>query len=75
MAEQPQRLADIKEAKGFGFDMHLMTLDQADMDEDQRRRVSEGDTVMALGRAATRSACLPAWSVRRGCWNSGRCIK
>ena len=49
-AEQPQRLADIKEAKGFGFDMHLMTLDQADMDDDQRRRVSEGDTVMALGK-------------------------
>jgi two-component system sensor histidine kinase RstB len=50
VAEQPQRLADIKETKGFGFDMHLMTLDQADMDEDQRRRVSEGDTVMALGK-------------------------
>nr|WP_314567041.1 ATP-binding protein [uncultured Pseudomonas sp.] len=50
VAEQPQRLADIKEAKGFGFDMHLMTLNQADMDEDQRRRVSEGDTVMALGK-------------------------
>ena len=50
VAEQPQRLAAIKEAKGFGFDMHLMSLDQADMDEDQRRRVSEGDTVMALGK-------------------------
>jgi len=50
VAEQPQRLADVKETKGFGFDMHLMTLDQADMDEDQRRRVSEGDTVMALGK-------------------------
>ena len=50
VAEQPQKLADIKQAKGFGFDMHLMTLDQADMDDDQRRRVSEGDTVMALGK-------------------------
>ncbi|WP_338513677.1 ATP-binding protein [Pseudomonas poae] len=50
VAEQPQRLADLKEAKGFGFDMHLLTLDQADMDDDQRRRVSEGDTVMALGK-------------------------
>ncbi len=50
VAEQPQRLAAIKEAKGFGFEMHLMTLDQADMDEDQRRRVAEGDTVMALGK-------------------------
>ncbi|MBJ2181385.1 HAMP domain-containing protein [Pseudomonas veronii] len=50
VAEQPQRLAAIKEAKGFGFEMHLMALDQADMDDDQRRRVSEGDTVMALGK-------------------------
>lgn len=50
VAEQPQRLADLKETKGFGFEMHLMTLDQADMDDDQRRRVSEGDTVMALGK-------------------------
>jgi len=50
VAEQPQRLADIKHAKGFGFEMHLMALDQADMDDDQRRRVAEGDTVMALGK-------------------------
>jgi two-component system sensor histidine kinase RstB len=50
VAEQPQRLAAIKQTKGFGFDMRLMTLDQADMDDDQRRRVSEGDTVMALGK-------------------------
>ena len=50
VAEQPQRLADIKQAKGFGFEMHLMALDQADMDDDQRRRVAEGDTVMALGK-------------------------
>jgi two-component system sensor histidine kinase RstB len=50
VAEQPQRLAALKQDKGFGFDMQLVTLDQADMDEDQRRRVSEGDTVMALGK-------------------------
>lgn len=50
VAEQPQRLAALKQAKGFGFDMHLATLDAADMDEDQRRRVAEGDTVMALGK-------------------------
>lgn len=50
VAEQPQRLADLKEAKGFGFEMHLLKLDEADMDEDQRRRVAEGDTVMALGK-------------------------
>ena len=30
--------------------MQLVTVDDADMDEDQRRRVSEGDTVMALGK-------------------------
>lgn len=50
VAEQPQRLADIKHAKAFGFEMHLTALDQADMDDDQRRRVAEGDTVMALGK-------------------------
>lgn len=50
VAEQPERLAALKKAKGFGFDMHLSTLDAADMDEDQRRRVAEGDTVMALGK-------------------------
>ncbi|MDD2053665.1 ATP-binding protein [Pseudomonas putida] len=50
VAEQPARLAALKESKGFGFDMQLLALDQADMDEDQRRRVAEGDTVMALGK-------------------------
>ena len=50
VAEQPERLAQLKQEKGFGFDLRLMTVDQADMDEDQRRRVSEGDTVMALGK-------------------------
>ncbi|WP_248805972.1 ATP-binding protein [Pseudomonas sp. MWU13-2100] len=49
-AEQPARLAALKRDKGFGFDMKLVTLDQADMDADQRRRISEGDTVMALGK-------------------------
>ncbi|CAH0244298.1 HAMP domain-containing protein [Pseudomonas mediterranea] len=50
VGEQPRRLAQIMEEKGFGFDLRLMTAEQADMDEDQRRRVSEGDTVMALGK-------------------------
>jgi two-component system sensor histidine kinase RstB len=49
VAEQPKRLAQIKEEKGFGFDLRLVTVEEADMDEDQSRRVSEGDTVMALG--------------------------
>ena len=48
--EQPRRLARIKEEKQFGFDLRLVRLDQADLDPDQRRRVDEGDTVMALGR-------------------------
>jgi two-component system sensor histidine kinase RstB len=48
--EQPQRLAALKQEKQFGFDLHLLRLDQADLDPDQRRRVEEGDTVMALGR-------------------------
>ncbi|MGH8354075.1 MAG: ATP-binding protein [Pseudomonas sp.] len=50
VAEQPQRLADLKQAKQFGFGLQLVTLDKADLDEDQRRRVDEGDTVMALGK-------------------------
>ena len=50
VAEQPQRLAALKQDKGFGFDMHLSTLDATDMDDDQRRRVAEGDTVMALDK-------------------------
>src|SRR5471030_463313 len=50
VAEQPKRLAQFKEDKGFGFDLRLVTVEEADMDEDQSRRVSEGDTVMALGK-------------------------
>lgn len=50
VAEQPQRLAEIKHNKQFGFALQLVTLQQADLDDDQRRRVDEGDTVMALGK-------------------------
>src|SRR5471032_1582302 len=50
VAEQPKRLAQLKEDKGFGFDLRLVTVEEADMDEDQSRRVSEGDTVIALGK-------------------------
>ncbi|NQD95532.1 HAMP domain-containing protein [Pseudomonas sp. CrR25] len=49
-AEQPRRLAELKEAKQFGFDLRLVHLDEANLDVDQRRRVDEGDTVMALGK-------------------------
>jgi two-component system sensor histidine kinase RstB len=50
VAEQPQRLAELKEAKQFGFDLRLVRLGEANLDGDQRRRVEEGDTVMALGK-------------------------
>ncbi|MFQ6576289.1 ATP-binding protein [Pseudomonas sp. UM16] len=50
IGEQPRRLAELKQNKGFGFDLSLRRLEQTDMDEDQRRRVDEGDTVMALGK-------------------------
>jgi two-component system sensor histidine kinase RstB len=48
--EQPRRLDALKLEKGFGFDLRLIRLDKADVDDDQRRRVNEGDTVMALGK-------------------------
>ncbi|WP_268800143.1 ATP-binding protein [Pseudomonas huanghezhanensis] len=48
--EQPMHLEALRRSKGFGFDMHLVTLDQLDVDDDQRRRIAEGDTVMALGK-------------------------
>lgn len=50
IAEQPRRLAALKEEKEFGFDLRLVTLEKVDLDEDQQRRVDEGDTVMALGK-------------------------
>ncbi|MCW2270174.1 Sensor protein RstB [compost metagenome] len=50
VGEQRQRLAELKQNKGFGFELGLRRLEQTDMDEDQRRRVDEGDTVMALGK-------------------------
>jgi two-component system sensor histidine kinase RstB len=48
--EQPKQLAALHKAKQFGFDMRLVRLNEASLDPDQRRRVDEGDTVMALGR-------------------------
>lgn len=48
--EQPVRLETLRLSKGFGFDMHLIRLDKVDVDDDQRRRLDEGDTVMALGK-------------------------
>ncbi len=48
--EQPRRLAELKEDKQFGFDLQLVQLEDASIDLDQRRRIDEGDTVMALGK-------------------------
>ncbi|MDX5373096.1 MAG: HAMP domain-containing protein [Pseudomonadaceae bacterium] len=52
IAEQPRRLRELKEEKQFGFDLRLATLEKLDLDEDQQRRVEEGDTVLALGKGA-----------------------
>ncbi len=48
--EQPARLEALRQSKGFGFDMQLIRLENLDVDDDQRRRIDEGDTVMALGK-------------------------
>jgi two-component system sensor histidine kinase RstB len=48
--EQPQRLAELKNAHGFGYALELLTRDSASLDDDQRRRLDEGDTVMALDK-------------------------
>src|SRR5690606_38817110 len=48
--EQPARLAELKETHGFGYALQLLTRDSANLDDDQRRRLDEGDTVMALDR-------------------------
>ncbi|MBM7060686.1 HAMP domain-containing protein [Pseudomonas sp. UL073] len=50
VAEQPARLAQIKEDQKFGFDLHLVRMENIKLDDDQRRRIDEGDTVMALGQ-------------------------
>ncbi|MDO2123318.1 hypothetical protein Q2422_26545, partial [Escherichia coli] len=43
-------LARIVRDKRFGFPVHLLQVKELDLDDDQRRRVVEGDTVMALGK-------------------------
>lgn len=48
--EQPRRLAGLKQVHGFGYALELLTRDSASLDDDQRRRLDEGDTVMALDR-------------------------
>ncbi|MBJ9977198.1 HAMP domain-containing protein [Pseudomonas sp. S75] len=50
VTEQPQRLAQLHQSKGFAFAVALQRIERAGLDDDQRRRVEEGDTVMALDR-------------------------
>lgn len=49
-SEQPYHLARIVRDKRFGFPVHLLQVKELDLDDDQRRRVVEGGTVMALGK-------------------------
>src|SRR5690606_25490920 len=46
--EQRQRLAELLVDKGFSYPVHRRAMDQMELDADQRRRLVEGDTVMAL---------------------------
>ncbi|WP_028241829.1 ATP-binding protein [Stutzerimonas azotifigens] len=48
--EQAGQLARLKREHQFGFELALVTRDSANLDDDQRRRLDEGDTVMALDR-------------------------
>ncbi|WP_434456319.1 HAMP domain-containing protein [Stutzerimonas urumqiensis] len=48
--QQPQRLAALKQRHGFGYPLQLVTRNSASLDDDQRRRLDEGDTVMALDK-------------------------
>ncbi|WP_371226212.1 ATP-binding protein [Pseudomonas sp. QE6] len=49
-SEQPYHLARIVRDKRFGYEVHLLSIKEVDLDDDQSRRVEEGDTVMALGK-------------------------
>lgn len=49
-SEQPYHLARIVRDKRFGYGVHLLSLKEIDLDDDQSRRVEEGDTVLALGK-------------------------
>ncbi|MNO83100.1 Sensor protein RstB [compost metagenome] len=49
-SQYPYHLARIVRDKQFGFEVHLRNLKDVDLDDDQSRRVEEGDTVLALGK-------------------------
>lgn len=48
-AAMPERLEQLRREKGFGYPLRLKPIDNGDLDLDQRRRLEESDTVMALG--------------------------
>lgn len=75
IGEQPRRLAEIKQSKGFGFDLSLRRLEQTDMDVDQRRRVDEGDTVMTLGKDGDSIRVVAGMVGTPGRWRSARCTR
>ncbi|VFT47680.1 two-component sensor [Pseudomonas aeruginosa] len=49
-SEQPYHLARIVRDKRFGFPVHLLQVKELDLDDDQRRRVVEGDTGDGAGQ-------------------------
>ncbi len=48
-AEMPGQLQRLRREKGFGYPLQLVSIREADIDPDQRRRLEESDTVMTLG--------------------------
>lgn len=48
-AEMPALLHELRREKGFGYPLQLIRVHEADLDQDQLRRLEESDTVMALG--------------------------
>jgi two-component system, OmpR family, sensor histidine kinase RstB len=48
-AEMPGQLQKLRREKGFGYPLQLVSIREADIDPDQRRRLEESDTVMTLG--------------------------
>ncbi|MFN3581429.1 MAG: ATP-binding protein [Pseudomonas sp.] len=48
-ADMPARLQRLRREKGFGYPLMLTRMHETDLDLDQRRRLEEIDTVMALG--------------------------
>lgn len=70
IAEQPRRLAALKEEKRFGFDLRLVTLEKVDPGRGPAApggRGRHGDGA-GQGRQFDPGDC--PWSTRPGCWKS-----